>query len=633
MAISPKLQKQLDALPASAGVYLMRDKEGVIIYVGKATSLKQRVRSYFQSGVKHLPKTVAQMKMVDSIEWIVVSSPMEALVLESNLIKEHNPKYNINLRDDKHYPYLMVTLNERFPRLVMVRRTKPDGNRYFGPYVSSGAMRMTEQLIKKIFPLRTCSNSDFKSRKRPCLNAHIGKCLAPCNGNVSEKAYREMIDQVIWFLEGKTNHILRELNRQMEQASEELRFEDAARYRDQINAVKLVQSQQQMDIGTENRDMVALVRKQNQAVVQVFFVREGKVVGREHFFLENSEEASESKLLSAFLTQYYSGVDFMPPEICLSTELDDMPTMEEWLSKKRGGKVHLLAPKIGDKKKLLQLVAQNAMLILDRELEEQVYKKVSEGEALEELKEVLGLEKAPYRIECFDNSHWQGTYTVSAMVTFCGGMPNKALYRHMRIKSPTNGDDYLAMREAVSRRLGRGLAEREKLKNGELKLEEAPMAQWPDILLIDGGKGQLGVVVDILETLQLDIPVFGLAERFEEIYRPHDSNPIILPRRSPALQLLQRVRDEAHRFGITYQRKLREKGQKESALDNIPGIGPSRRTALLKAFGSLNKIYEANMDELELVPGMNKRVAHDLYEYLHRPESRQEAAAGKGEEQ
>ena len=620
MAISAKLQKQLADLPNAAGVYIMRDKDGVVVYVGKATSLRQRVRSYFQKGVKHSPKTVAQMKVVDSIEWVVVSSPMEALVLECNLIKEHRPKYNISLRDDKHYPYLMVTIKEQFPRLLMVRSTKADGNRYFGPYVSSGAMKLTEQLIQKIFPLRSCSNHSFRNRKRPCLNAHIGKCLAPCTGEIRQEEYQAMVEQVIWFLEGKTHHILRDLQQKMEAASEELRFEDAARYRDQIQAVKLVQSQQQMDVGTENRDMIGLVRSRQQAVVQVFFVREGKVVGRDHFFLENSEAASDGKLLNAFLTQYYSGVDFLPPEICLSAELEDKETMAQWLKERRGAKVELSVPKIGSKKKLLDLVLQNAKIILDRELEEQRYKKIAEGEALEELKQVLQLPKIPYRIECFDNSHWQGTYTVSAMVTFCGGQPNKALYRHMRIQSPTHGDDYMAMREAVARRLGWGIKEREKLKNGELKLEDAPMAQWPDLLLIDGGKGQLGVVVDLLETLQLDIPVFGLAERFEELYRPHDSEPIILSRRSPGLQLLQRVRDEAHRFGITYQRKLRTKGQKESALDQIPGIGPTRRSALLRAFGSLEQIFGATLEELELTPGMNKQVAKDLYEYLHSQE-------------
>lgn len=618
MPQNPKLNKQLEQLPDTPGVYIMRDAKGIVVYVGKATSLKNRVRSYFQPGGNKSPKTIAQMKVVDSIEWVVVSSPQEALVLECNLIKEYNPKYNIMLRDDKHYPYLMVTTNEQYPRLVMVRQTKNDGNRYFGPYVSSSAMKLTQQLIGKIFPLRSCSNHAFHSRKRPCLNAHIEKCLAPCSGKVDKERYNEMVKQVIWFLEGKTGTVIRDLQKKMEQASEEMRFEDAARYRDQIQAVKQVQTEQRMDVGTENRDVVAVLRSKDVAVAMVFFVREGKVVGRDHFFLENAADSSMEQLMTAFLSGYYSGVDFMPPEICLNCEPEDMAEMTDYLTAKRGAKVQLFLPQIGDKRKLLDLVEQNAKIVLDREIEEQVYKKVSQSEALEELKKALDLPKIPYRIECYDNSHWQGTYTVNSMVTFCGGQPNKALYRHMRIKNPTNGDDFLAMREAISRRLARGIREREKLKNGELRPEEAPMAQWPDMILIDGGKGQLSAVVDVMETLQIDIPVFSLAKREDEIFRPHDSTPIMLDKRSPALHVLKRLSDEAHRFGITYQRRLREKGQKESALDNIPGIGPTRRTALLKAFGSLSGIMEATEEQLALTPGMNRKVAADLYDYLHK---------------
>jgi excinuclease ABC subunit C len=615
---NPKLKEKLVLLPESPGVYIMRDADGQVVYVGKAKSLKQRVRSYFQDESRLAPKTAAQMRVVEELEWIVVSSAQEALVLESNLIKEYNPKYNIMLRDDKHYPYLAVTLTEEYPRLVMVRSVKNDGNRYFGPYVSSGAMKMTQKLLSDIFPLRTCSNRTMRSTKRPCLNYHIGRCIAPCTGKVDKQEYRQMCEQVILFLEGKSNKITAELHEQMMKASDELRFEDAAALRDRIEAVKLVQSRQHMDAGSDNRDVVAVALTDDIAAAQIFFVREGKVVGREHFFLDNRGGGDNSKVLAAFICQYYSGVDFIPPEICISEEVADMDTLEDWLSKKRGGRVSLLAPKIGEKKRLLELVGQNARLVLAREMEERSYDEAASGEALDELQKVLGLSKPPWRIECFDNSHWQGTYTVSALVTFLGGKPAKSLYRHMRVKAPTNGDDYMAMREAVARRLGWGITQREQLKNGEIKLEEAPMAEWPDILLIDGGKGQLAVAVDILEALQLDIPVFGLAESEEWIYRPHDSNPIILPKSSHGLQLLQRVRDEAHRFGITYQRRLREKGQKASALDNIPGIGPTRRSALLRTFGSLEQIMAASVEELALVDGMNRRAADSLYEYLHK---------------
>lgn len=622
---NPRLKQKLQELPDTPGVYIMRDRDGQVVYVGKAKSLKNRVKSYFQAESRLAPKTAVQMRFVEDLEWIVVSSAEEALVLECNLIKEYNPKYNILLRDDKHYPYLCLTMTEEYPRLITVRQVKNDGNRYFGPYVSSGAMKLTQKLLSDIFPLRDCGNAGFKSRRRPCLNAHIGRCLAPCTGKVDKAAYREMCEQVQLFLEGKSGAILSRLNKQMQQASDELRFEEAARLRDRIQAVKMVQSRQYMDAGSDNRDMLAVaipndVNQSNNdiAAVQIFFVREGKVVGREHFFLQNPGRDSAGQVLAAFICQYYSGVDFIPPELCLSAEAPDMEDLAAWLGDKRGGRVQLLAPKIGEKKRLLDLVGQNAKIVLDRELEEQAYARAASGEALDELKVKLGLPRAPWRIECFDNSHWQGTYTVSAMVTFVGGKPAKALYRHMRIKSPTNGDDYMAMREAVARRMGWYLTQRQDLADGKIKLEEAPMAELPDLLVIDGGKGQLAVAVDILETLGLDIPVFGLAEENEWLYRPHDSEPIILPKSSHGLQLLQRVRDEAHRFGITYQRRLREKGQKASALDNIPGIGEIRRTALLKAFGSLENIMAANEDELALVPGMNRRAAADLYEYLHR---------------
>lgn len=616
----PKLKEKLALLPDAPGVYIMRDKDGQVVYVGKAKSLCRRVRSYFQPESRLAPKTAAQMRVVAELEWIVVSSAAEALVLESNLIKEYNPKYNILLRDDKHYPYLCLTMREEYPRLIMVRAVKNDGNRYFGPYVSSGAMKLTQKLLSDIFPLRSCSNRSFERKSRPCLNYHIGRCLAPCTGKVDKAAYREMCEQVALFLEGKSSAITSRLQSQMQQAAAELRFEDAARLRDRIEAVKLVQSRQNMDSGSDNRDMLAVAitpELPELAAVQIFFVREGKVVGREHFFLQNPAGDAPGEVLAAFIGQYYSGVDFIPPEICLSDEPPELAELAEWLAAKRGAKVSLNVPKIGEKKRLLRLVEQNAQLVAARELEEHNYAAAAGGEALEELRRALDLPKAPWRIECFDNSHWQGTYTVSAMVTFLGGKPAKALYRHMRIKGETNGDDYMAMREAVARRLGWGLSQREQLKAGKIRPEEAPMAEWPDLLLIDGGKGQLAVAVDILEALQLDIPVFGLAESEEWLYRPHDSEPIILPKSNCGLQLLQRVRDEAHRFGITYQRRLREKGQKASALDDVPGIGPTRRAALLRAFGSLEQIMQAGEDELALVQGMNRRAAADLYKYLH----------------
>ncbi len=376
---NPKLKEKLAELPASPGVYIMRDADGQVVYVGKAKSLKQRVRSYFQDESRLAPKTAAQMRVVEELEWIVVSSAMEALVLESNLIKEYAPKYNIMLRDDKHYPYLAVTLGEEYPRLIEVRSVKNDSSRYFGPYVSAGAMHITEKLLREIFPLRRCTNRSFRQQKRPCLNYHIGRCLAPCTGKVDKAAYREMCRQVVQFLEGKSSRMLADLQEQMHKASEELRFEEAAQLRDRIAAIKLVQSKQYMDAGSDNRDMlaVAMAEAESLAAVQVFFVREGKVVGREHFFLDNRGETTPERVLTAFICQYYSGVDFIPPEICLSEPLEDMQTVNDWLNQKRGGRVNLLAPKIGEKKRLLELVRHNAEIVLNRELEEQAYKKAA----------------------------------------------------------------------------------------------------------------------------------------------------------------------------------------------------------------------------------------------------------------
>jgi len=614
-----QLAQQLHDLPAQPGVYMMQDENGTVIYVGKATSLRQRVRSYFQQGAKENPKTASLVERVHFLEVVVVPSPVEALILESNLIKKYHPRYNVRLMDDKHYPYLKVSLEEDFPRLSVVRAVREDGNRYFGPYTSSAAMHTTERLIREIFPLRTCGNNEFYSRKRPCLNHQIKRCAAPCAGEISREDYRFMVEQVVLFLEGRTNDIVKKLRREMEEASLALRFEDAARLRDQLQAVELVQKQQQIDQGSqEDRDIWGVAQAEDKSVAQVFFIREGKLSGREHFTLINTAAMPEQAVLEGFLPQYYSSSDFIPPEICLPNKVEDQAVLEEALSRYRGKKVSLLVPKRGDKKKLVDLATANARLIWEQTLKREKRQEGEAAAALEELRLVLRLPHSPHRIECMDISHIQGAYTVASQVTFLAGKPKKDLYRRYRIQTVEGVDDFASMREVVIRRLRRGLEERQALREGGLAAADAKMADFPDLLLIDGGKGQLSAVCDIMQAMGLGhIPVFGLAKRYEEIFAPGESDPIVLPLDSAALQLLQRVRDEAHRFAITYHRSLRQKGQVLSALDGVDGIGPQRRRALWKAFGSLEAMKKADLETLACVEGMNRRAAQALYEYLH----------------
>lgn len=605
------IRKKLEHLPAKPGVYLMLDKDGKIIYVGKAASLRSRVRSYFRQ-VKQPPKVQAMLSHIEDFEYIVTDSEVEALILECNLIKEHRPKYNISLRDDKHYPYLKVTVTHDYPRLVVVRSMKKDGNCYFGPYTQVGALNDTLKLLRRLFPLRTCSDNTLERQARPCLNYHIARCLAPCQKKVSKEAYHEIVKEVILFLEGKQEDLLRRLKEKMEQAAAELRFEKAAEYRDQIRSIEQVLAKQKIIFaGQQSYDVIAFARGMNEVCVQIFFIREGKLIGRNHYFMEGTDDLARGEIMAAFLKQYYSQAEMIPPEILLAEEPEEKELLEAWLTGLREKKVSLKVPKKGEKHQLVEMVAENALTLLQEEELLRRKRDMLTTEAVLELQQVLELSKPPFRIEGFDISHTQGTMTVGAMVVFENGEAKNQDYRRFRIKSVAGPDDYAAMREILTRRF-------RHLSHSERDLAtEGKFAAVPDLILIDGGKGQLNVAVEVLEEYGLeDIPVFGLAEKEELIFKPGEAVPIRLPRNSPALQLVQRVRDEAHRFALSYHRDLRSRELKTSILDQVPGVGPKRKKALLRHFGSVQRIREASLEELQSVEGINEKVALAIKEYL-----------------
>lgn len=587
----------LQTLPERPGVYIMRDEKDHVIYVGKAVVLKNRVRSYFQASSRHSPKVRALVAKIAALEYIVTATEMEALILECNLIKEYHPKYNISLKDDKSYPYVKVTLAEPYPRVYVTRRVVNDGSRYFGPYANAGAVHETIRLIRQLFPLRTCRkmNSD-----RPCLEYHIKRCLAPCVNYADPDEYRQMITSILLLLEGRSQTLVKQLEKKMQEAAENLLFERAARLRDQLKSVQLLQEKQLAVLEGGDLDVVGLARDGADSCVQVFFVRGGRMIGRDHFFLQQAGEEDDETVLSAFLQQYYSRAALLPKQLVLPVMPPDEVVLAEWLSEKKGAKVTLLAPQRGEKRQLLAMAAENARTLLAarRTL---VEKPDSEAGVLE-LGEALGLEALPEVMECFDISHIQGAETVASMVVFRNGEPDKRSYKRFKIVS-TEGkpDDFRSMQEVVLRRYSR---------------KEWPL---PDLVIIDGGKGQLSSALTIIRQLGHDtLPVVSLAKRFEEIYREGESDPVILPREGEALKLVQRIRDEAHRFAITYHRKLRGKRNLVSVLDHIPGVGPARRKALWDAFGSIEKIKAADEVALAAVQGMNRTTAEAVYRFFHK---------------
>ena len=601
------IKNALAVLPDKPGVYLMHDAEGKVIYVGKAVVLKNRVRSYFRNLASHTPKVKAMVAKIAEIETIVTSSEVEALILECNLIKKYRPRYNISLKDDKTYPYLKVTLQEDFPRLHMTRRLSRDGAKYYGPYADAGAMYATMKLLKSMFPLRTCRKMN---PDRPCLNYHIKRCLAPCAGYVSKEEYGKMIKSVCMVLDGRTTELERDLKQRMQEAAEEYAFEEAARLRDQLQAVeRLNESQKAVTNNGGDMDVIGFAQDMTGNCLQIFFVRKGKLIGRDNFFLQDGGEAPQ-EVLTAFLKQYYNEATFIPREIVLPQlpEAEEQQLIELWLRQKAERKVELIQPQRGVKRELLQLANDNAQKLLDERLRKGSLSLKNDEQAAEELQQALGLEHSLERMDCFDISHTQGSETVASMVVFRKGSISKKDYRKYKIVSAEGKpDDFKSMQEVVYRRY----------KDYE---------DLPNLVVIDGGKGQLSSALEVIRGLGLaDLPVVGLAKREEEIFLPHQSTSVLLDRDSAALHLIQRIRDEAHRFAITFHRKLRGKRNLVSVLDHVEGIGPKRRQALWKAFKTLDAMKAASVEELAAVEGMNSAAAQTLYDFfrLELPEKKE----------
>ena len=604
---SDSIKNALAVLPDKPGVYLMHDAEGKVIYVGKAVVLKNRVRSYFRNLASHTPKVKAMVAKIAEIETIVTSSEVEALILECNLIKKYRPRYNISLKDDKTYPYLKVTLQEDFPRLYMTRRLLRDGSKYYGPYADAGAMHATVKLLRSMFPLRTCRKMN---PDRPCLNYHIKRCLAPCAGYVSKEEYGKMIKSVCMVLDGRTTELERDLKQRMQEAAEEYAFEEAARLRDQLQAVeRLNESQKAVTNNGGDMDVIGFAQDMTGNCLQIFFVRKGKLIGRDNFFLQDGGEEPQ-EVLTAFLKQYYNEATFIPREIVLPQlpEVEEQQVIELWLRQKAERKVELIQPQRGVKRELLQLANDNALKLLQERLRKGSLSLKNDEQAAEELQQALGLTHSLERMDCFDISHTQGSETVASMVVFRNGSISKKDYRKYKIVSAEGKpDDFKSMQEVVYRRY----------KDYE---------DLPNLVVIDGGKGQLSSALEVIRGLGLaDLPVVGLAKREEEIFIQHQSTSILLDRDSAALHLIQRIRDEAHRFAITFHRKLRGKRNLVSVLDHVEGIGPKRRQALWKAFKTLDAMKAASVEELAAVEGMNSTAAQTLYDFfrLELPEKKE----------
>lgn len=589
--------EKLQLLPNNPGVYIMKDDQDKIIYVGKAIVLKNRVRQYFQQNHQHSPKVKAMVARIADFETIITGSEVEALILECNLIKKHRPKYNISLKDDKTYPYVKVSVQEKYPRVMITRRILRDGAKYFGPYTDVGAMHDSLKLLKRMFPLRTCKNMNVD---RPCLEYHIKRCLAPCVDLVAYEDYHRMIKEVCLFLEGRTDQVEADLTQQMLEAAQELEFEKAARLRDQLQSVQKIAEKQRIVTGSGDQDAVGVARSALGFCVQIFYIRSGKMVGRDHYLLDGSEDEQDRDVLGAFLKQYYHQATFIPREILLPFDIGEQVLLADWLTKAKGAKVSLEIPQRGTKRDIVEMAMNNAKKSLEDEAQRIQQANAQTVGAVEELGRYLGLRVPPNRMECFDISHMQGSETVASMVVFEGGVPKKTDYRRFKIRSAEGKpDDFKSMREVTTRRYAK---------------DDAAL---PDLIVIDGGKGQLSSALEIIRGAgHLLVPVVGLAKREEEIFTEGCSEPVILPRNSQALYLIQRIRDEAHRFAITYHRKLRGKRNLVSVLDHVEGIGPKRRKILLDGFGTLEKIKKATVEEMAQLDGMNKPAAEAVYNFF-----------------
>lgn len=610
------IDEELKKLPTKPGVYIMHDEQDTILYVGKAVNLRNRVRSYFRENIGRGPQIDKMVSLIARFEYIVTDSELEALILENNLIKEHLPKYNTLLKDDKTYPYIKVTVGEAYPRILFVREMKKDKARYFGPYTSAGAVKDTIELLNKLYKLRTCNRSLPKDigEGRPCLNYHIGQCSAPCQNLVSREEYREQVEKALNFLNGNYQPILKELQGKMQDAAEKMEFEEAAKYRDLFNSVKSVSQKQKIsDSVGEDRDIIALAEDDRDAVVQVFFVRDGRLIGREHFYMTHIEGQKKPRILQEFVKQFYAGTPFIPREIMLQYEVEEQTLIEQWLTEKKEGRVKLIVPKIGTREKLVELAAQNASLVLSKDKERIAREESRTTGAVKEIADLLGL-PGIVRMEAFDISNISGFANVGSMVVFEKGKPKRSDYRKFRIQSVAGPDDYACMREVLTRRFRHGMEEQSKLKEQDLDNSLGSFTRFPDVLMMDGGRGQVNIALSVLEELNIHIPVCGMVKDDNHRTRGLYYNNVELPidSRSEGFKLITRIQDEAHRFAIEYHRSLRSKSQVKSVLDEIPGVGPARRKALMRHFKSIEDVKNATVEELCRVPEIPVNVAEQI---------------------
>lgn len=616
------VEEELKKLPRNPGVYIMRDDKDVILYVGKAINLHNRVRSYFRENIGRGPAIDQMVSLIARFEYIVTDSELEALVLENNLIKENSPKYNTLLKDDKTYPYIKVTVGEDYPRILFSRTMKKDKSRYFGPYTSATAVKDTIELLNKLYQLRTCNRVLPRDTglERPCLNYHIKQCLAPCQGYVSKEEYRQQVAGALEFLNGNYSPILKDLEEKMKKAAEAMEFEDAARYRDLLSSVRQVSQKQKITEGVgEDKDILALYQDETEAVVQVFFVRDGKLIGREHYYMTHVPENNKPAILQDFVKQFYAGTPFIPRELMLQYEIEDAELIEKWLSERKGSRVYLKVPKIGSKEKLVELAAQNAKLVLSQDREKL---KREEGRTIGAVKEISDLLQLPLtgtaRMEAYDISNINGFENVGSMVVYEKGKPKRSDYRKFKIKSVSGPDDYACMREVLTRRFRHGMEESKELEEQEMDQEYGSFTKFPDLILMDGGRGQVNIALSVLEELGIDIPVCGMVKDDNHRTRGLYYHNIELPidTHSEGFKLITRIQDEAHRFAIEYHRSLRSKTQVKSVLDDIPGVGPARRKALMRHFKSLEEIRQASVEELMEIPEMNERTAEEIVAFF-----------------
>lgn len=614
------IEEELKKLPAQPGVYIMHDAKDEIIYVGKAISLKNRVRQYFQSSRNKTAKIEQMVSRIVRFEYIITDSELEALVLECNLIKEHQPRYNTMLKDDKAYPYIKVTVSEDFPRVMFSRTMTKDKNKYFGPYTSAGAVKDTIDLIHKLYRIRTCNRNLPKDigKERPCLNYHIKQCDAPCQGFVTREQYEESISQALEFLNGRYDGILNMLEQKMADAAERMDFEKAIEYRELLSSVKQVAQKQKITSSNmEDRDIIAMAKDETDAVVQVFFVREGKLIGRDHFHVTVGTAENNQQILTSFVKQFYSGTPFVPRELWVQTELEDTEIISQWLETKRGQKVKIVVPRKGQKERLVELAEKNATLVLSQDKEKIKREELRTIGAMNQVGGLIGLERVR-RIEAYDISNTSGLESVGSMIVYEDGKPKRSDYRKFKIQTVKGPNDYASMKEVLTRRFSHGLKEAETLKEKGMDKNLGSFTRFPDLIMMDGGRGQVNIALEVLENLKLEIPVCGMVKDDNHRTRGLYYNNVEVPidKHSEGFRLITRIQDEAHRFAIEYHRSLRGKGQVKSILDDIPDIGPARRRALMRQFKSLEAVKDASVEELEQVPEMNRKAAESVYRFF-----------------